>query len=47
MSLMFLLLKASHIWDTPYDGWLAFVLVDLDVIVGCEVRRLWLHARGR
>ena len=47
MSFAFLVLKAGKVWETPYDVVIGLVLVDLDLIVLCELRRLWLHARGR
>ena len=47
MSLLFLWLKAAKIWESPYDHVIMFGLVQGDVIVGCELRRLWLHAKGR
>ena len=54
MSVIFLVLKALQLWDTPYDWAIFLGLYDLDLIVlwvmiiaSCELRRLWLHARGR
>ena len=48
MSLVFLVLKAARVIETPYDFPIAFLLVDLDLILAAELRRLWLyHRQGR
>ncbi len=45
--LIFVLLKAWKVWETPYDYPVALGLLALDLIVGAEWLRLWWHRTGR
>ena len=47
MSLLFLCLKASHVWDTPYDSVIAMGLVQGDLLVLSSWLRVWWYCRGR
>lgn len=46
MSLVLLVLKAATVWETPYDWALLLVVVDLDLLVLADWRRLWLYKRA-
>ena len=47
MSLVFLVLKAFHAFESHYDWPFVLVLAALDLTWIAEWRKLWLHGRGR